>query len=334
MSHYLLFGLMASFPVEYPENESPVLISGKIKLEDYLSKTREYGNLSLRPVLLTFDDDRRDVANPGFYGDAVVAQYSRARYLISVNDNSTDVSTLSDAIHAALSVLSIPPEEDYLLLPIDAEEIKNGRLSIEKLNELKNQYLGLPKSRIDEAISASGYDYWRDDHAWILTNILLNDKQLRYAALFLREAMRDYCFIGDEKIEILESFKELPSTVSEGVRVENAIHNSYKVIETLYGGSLPKKQEKLVRKFAEMKIDLRDLVGFKYGEIKPETVAEKIQKHKLFRDSKAAHGGKLTNRMSGLYHVMDFQNLALHLLMLALNYRLGKPVFLPQTPGA
>ncbi|MEM7196012.1 MAG: hypothetical protein AAF402_13765 [Pseudomonadota bacterium] len=112
----------------------------------------------------------------------------------------------------------------------------------------------------------------------------------------------------------------VPLTISESVKVEIALHHFYKVIETIYGGALPRMpqgNERLLQKFEKIGIDLNEVVGFPHENAHEEPIIDKISKLRGARDERAAHGGAKLDRKSTYYELIDAQEMSRYLLLKA-----------------
>lgn len=135
--------------------------------------------------------------------------------------------------------------------------------------------------------------------------------------------MRDYLFIGGEVRDVLDDHESHPDTISEGVRIENTMHNCYKAVEAIHGGNLPHDDGKVVRKFAQQGIDLSTPVGYSRGPLKREPAIDKLVRLRRIRDYKAAHGRITRDRKSSFYELMDHQRLVRFIVAKAIEARCG-----------
>ena len=325
---------MASFAVSVDpsvDNGFRSISSSDIDLSDYLSAKREYSNLTLRPVLVEKKDSSPLVAQLELLGKGVIANYRDAYYHVEILNEDINQFSLCDALNAGMTLLNIIEDEDMFLIPIELADINDHRMDKRILLSRRNAAVGLP-DYVDDHLSwtRSGYGYDRENLIWMLATTLVDDEILLYAALFIREAFRDYQFLSnDDVVKALSESEQLPDTISEGVRIENAIHNCYKAIEAIYGGNLPQKETKIVKKFKEKGIDLTQLVGYKFEEIEQQPAIDKVVRLRSSRNFKSAHGRIHANRKSTLYELMDFQQLAIYLVMSAIFPRTGVNILHP-----
>jgi hypothetical protein len=131
-----------------------------------------------------------------------------------------------------------------------------------------------------------------------------------YAALFLRASFSEYIFLGDEIEETILK-NDGPLFVHDAVRAENAVHNAYKVIEAIWGGSLPKDVTKVERGLQDKGIDPHAMVGYDHHGIHPKVqLVAKVLALQKARNERAAHGRIDAGRKSTYYEIMDYQALA------------------------
>lgn len=316
--HYVLTGLMASFPVPVTPDETEFnhsVSSSDVDIADYFSASRTYSDITLRPVLVPIGNRTSMVPDIELLGKGVVARLNHALYHVENHSDRIDRFLICDALHAALSLLGHPLEKDLVLLPIDPSDISANRLSAEDLYRKSNQGTDAPLYVYDEYLDTRyslGYEF--DDLMWIVATILVEYDVLLYASLFIRESMMSYQFLGDDIREVLLTYEKLPDTISEGVKIENAIHNCYKAIEAIHGGNLPQNTNKILRNFRELGIDLSKLTGYSLNEVKQEPAIDKLIRLRSRRDYKSAHGRIGPNRKSTYYELMDFQELARYIV--------------------
>ena len=240
--HFILADLMASFivPVDHEEVlKRGGVSSSDINLNEYLSSTREYSKLILGPVLIEDMNDLPTVSRPELLGESVAARYDKAYYQVESLDKEINRYMICDALHPAMAPLQVSHEEGMFLIPINLNDIKDHRIDKRTLLTRRNRAIGLP-DYVDNYIDweRTGYPYQTEDLIWRLATTLIDDEVLLYAALFMREAMRDFQLLSnDDVVQAINAREQIPDTISDGVRVENAIHNCYKSIEAIYGGN-------------------------------------------------------------------------------------------------
>jgi hypothetical protein len=331
--HYLLANLMASFTVSNESSRS--ISSADIDLSDYLSVKQGYSNITLRPVLIEDGGSLPLVAQPELLGSAIAAHYFEAYYHVEIFNESINQFLLCDSLNAAMALLGMPEDEGMLLIPVELGDINDRRINKKTLLSRRNAVVGernYPDDYIDWIRSSYGYDL--QNLIWTLATTLVEDEVLLYAALFIREAIRDYQFRSNCDVEkALHDIEQLPETISESVRIENAIHNCYKAVEAIHGGNLPKDEAKIIRSFQGKEIDLTQLTGFKFEGIALKPAIEKVIALRKSRNYKSAHGRIGANRKSTFYELMDFQKLAIHLVMSAIYPRTGVNILHPVVAG-
>jgi hypothetical protein len=326
--HYILASLMASFAVKVDskaDEGSRVLTSSDVDLSEYLAAYREYADLVIRPLIVETDDDRPPSFTFSHEAKAIFANYNDAYYHVEITSNDIDQYSLVDALNAAMALLEIREDEDLFFIPVEPTDINDQRITKRTLLSRRNAAVGLP-AHFDDYIdwSRRGFDYRLDDLIWMLATTLIDDEVLLYAALFVRESLRDYQFRSqDDVLKAIAEIEQHPDTISEGVRIENAIHNCYKAIEAIYGGNLPQKASKIVKSFEKKGIDATELVGYKIEEIEQQPAIDKIINLRSSRNFKSAHGRIKVDRKSTYYELMDFQQLARYMVTRAIYPRTG-----------
>lgn len=217
---------------------------------------------------------------------------------------------LIDAIHAARALLDYAFHEDITAVPLDPSTIPKSRcMQVEDVVRLAPTALARQALReaFETRSSSAGV---RDQLVWRLVPLFLNNQQLLYAALFLKASLDEYHFLGDE-IEDAILANDEPLFVHDAVRAENAIHNAYKTIEAIWGGSLPQDLGKIADGLKQMGIDPDAMVGYPHHDIHPkQRLVEKVVTLRKARNEKAAHGRIHAGRKSTYYEVMDSQALA------------------------
>jgi hypothetical protein len=304
-NHYVLSQLYASFSVPTRKRKNPFLLSTRdIKLSSYLAARMDYGEVIVRPILVE-RSDAPSVPNIELTGREAVASYRTSLYHVEVLDSAISRASLSDAIHAAMSLLDVAPEEDVLL-------------------RCRNAAVGLPVHVEDFSLrERTGYSYAVHKSMWDFATALVATEVLLYASLFVREATRDHRFYAGDVSGMLANHKSYPRIISEAVRIENAVHNCYKAIEAIHGGNLPTDKQKIVRNFGGLGIDLIQPIGYHNAEITREPVIDKIMRLRHSRDWKSAHGRITADRKSTYYELMDFQQLARYIVLEAIRAKTG-----------
>lgn len=325
---FLLTGLMAQFMVRCKSvvsDRGGVLVSSEdVDIDDYKGAEREFSNFILRPLFLDLGEDFGDAPHvEPLGGAATVAAYRRARYEIEILDNSINSYALTDAIHAAFALFEIQEHEVLSLIEVDDSKIPGSRVVSEKvLGEWYESTTGRPLDTYERNVTfltSSLYGWNLDEVVWDIVSGTMNHDVLMYAMLFVREAIRNYTFDHGDIREIIDSYTEVPETISEAVKIENAIHNLYKALEAIHGGNLPKDTNKIVRNFAEIGIDLTQLVGYNYGSVHEEQAINKLDRLRTSRDYKAAHGRIGGDRKTTFYELLDYQQLVRFIVLEAVR---------------
>lgn len=285
------------------------------------------GQLSVQPILFV-KDGKYPHGNWSFSGSNgfTTVSHGDAYYQLSVQSNSYTQSNLTDGIYAALAILHHFKEEDLMLIPIEAKDIPKNRLikTSEAAEILKRSLPSTYKLYDCQSIFdikwSRGYDF--DQDLWALVASIALDEQILYASLFLRSSLDEFIFIGDDITTVIDESEEKPKHVYEAVRLENAIHNCYKVVEAICGGPLPKERKKISNRLREAGIDPDERGGYTVsGKFDVETVVDKIGKLRAARNDRAAHGRIHKDRKSTYYELMDYQALACHLLSQFIEFR-------------
>lgn len=295
------------------------------QLREALSFRREFpqSKLKVQPLLIT-DGSRQSV---GIEDQKDVTAYSCSGlfYQVTIDDEIGSSPNLFDAIHAALAILEYS-DHDILLVPIDPSAIPENRiLPLSVAAEIYKMSLPYASQfRTYETVFLSQWraTYYTDKTLWELVSRIINDEQIIYAANFLRTTYENYQFFGDSIDEVILAHNEVPQHIREAVTVENAIHNCYKVVEAIYGGTLPGSDKKIKEKFAKSGIDTDKLAGYeRFGVFKKEKIIDKIKFLRSARNEKAGHGRIHKDRKSTYYELMDYQALASNMLLMFVAHR-------------
>lgn len=314
MTTYVLSCLRAYFKMDCAN-------STEVTLREYLSCTRTYGAITLKPLIIYDNADvleRWDCSHEshGFY----VANQC-AIYEVHVNDEYIGAANILDSILGTAALMeSVFENEELLLIPMDSIEIPESR-TIELGNFV--EILAGSSAQIyqcnyykDKFTFHWGRSYEFDDALWKIVSNVMHDEKIIYSLHFLKTAHDNIQFLGDDIEEYVIRNGEVPKTVAESVMIENAIHNCYKTIESLYGGSLPNKDAKIKRKFNTIGIDVDELVGYQHhGIMERDSILNKIRSLEIARNNKAAHGNINIDRRSTYYETLDYQALARNLVM-------------------
>lgn len=167
--HFILSKLFAYFPVTPKSNaNSRVISSEDITLDDYLSRERSLGSITLRPLLFSQDRDRRTVVHSEFgKGDIVISSYPSSLYHLEIRD-SVDEFALADAINASMALMEIgsqQADDDIGLVQIHPENIPNSRTII-GLEELSSLFVNIETTNPLAFNSRVGYGWQIDFSLW------------------------------------------------------------------------------------------------------------------------------------------------------------------------
>lgn len=244
-------------------------------------------------------------------------------YQLTVDDSVISQSNLLDSIYAALALLE-HVGKDILLFPISAVDIPVSRvLTKEEALQLYRHALPNVSSLFANSVFDSQWHstFQFDQTLWEIVTRIADNEKVIFACNFLMSSYSEYQFMGDSIGEVILAHEEVPQYINEAVKLENAIHNCYKVVEAICGGTLPTSQKKLKNKLENIGIDPNELVGYEtYGVFKKEKIITKIEALRLARNERAAHGRIHKDRKSTFYELMDYQSLANALLVMFIRH--------------
>lgn len=314
MQSFLLPGLMAfgrTTSTEFPINT--------VAIDEYLTSTRAYKNIEIQPVIIRTEESIEHhwhlSLNDGY---SLLASY-QGIYEIRLTKPGMGASELIDALHGMMAILHSISPVNYFVIPIEVDSIPASRII--NLHDAASLCVAMMPNASTQYDCHSifdnswGRDFHFDEHLWKLVDQVIGDETTVYASLFLRAAYEKYIFLGDDIETAILEHEESPARITEAVDIENAIHNTYKVVEAIYGGVLAKDWAQVANNFTTIGIDTEELVGYTHhGIFQRESVIEKIKRLKLARNERAAHGRIHQNRRITFYELMDFQELARHLL--------------------
>lgn len=312
--NFILPGMMAFGRInseEFPIDSSSI--------DEYLASIRKYEKFEIQPLIV----QTKDSLEHGWHlspcdGYSMVAS-NQGIYEIRLQDTSLDASNLADALNGMMAVMHWVVPEELILIPVERGSIPSSRIiSLDAA-------VGLYKAMLPYTSDARDYDLvflrgWSldsdfDADLWRLVANTIGDEQVIYASLFLRAALEKYSFSGDDIEKVILRNEETPRQIMEAVNVENAIHNAYKIVEAIYGGTLASDWHQVAERLAAKGIDTTELAGYAaHGIFQREPVLEKIKRLKQARDDRAAHGRIHQNRRNTYYELMDYQELVRHLL--------------------
>jgi hypothetical protein len=87
-----------------------------------------------------------------------------------------------------------------------------------------------------------------------------------------------------------------------------------KAVETLYGGTLSGKENRISMRLTELGVDPTEICGFDRPQYTQDTVLKKVLDLRDARNGRAAHGTSADERLNSLYDLCDFQHLTSLLL--------------------
>lgn len=301
----------------HPRNE-------RRRLKQFLSARRTIGEISLdlQPLIISFRKEANSKRGWSYEldTDSICIGHADALYQLSIDAAVLDVEKLIDAIHGARALNRSLIELDIEAIEIDPEKIPANRQML--VSQVPTIMLSAGPLFSDSSFRhRSGAGGSEDAQTWRLVPYLLKDETLLYAALFLRASFHEFIFSGDGiEDAILEN--DGPNFIHDAVRAENAIHNAYKAVEAIWGGTLPAKVNKLEGGLSTRGIDPGLLVGYAHHEIHPkERIVDKLIDLRKARDQRAAHGRIHAERKSTYYEILDYQALAATILNLYMKHK-------------
>lgn len=289
-------------------------------IDEYLASVRKYEKIEIQPVLIQTDKPLEfsgwQFSPCGGYSKVACSQ---GIYEVRLRDSKLGASDLLDVLHGMLAFMHSVSPDELIAIPIEEGSIPPSRIiGIDDAVRLYKSTLPYTSDVYDYNVVF--LDSWSrhsefDVNLWRLVAHVIGDEEVAYASLFLRAAFEKYLFLGDDIEDVILRHEEVPSRILEAVDVENAIHNAYKVVEAIYGGTLSSDWDHVVKRLAAKGINTAELVGYTNHDIfKREPMLEKIKRLKQARDDRAAHGRVHQNRRNTFYELMDYQELVRQLL--------------------
>jgi hypothetical protein len=242
---------------------------------------------------------------------------STGRYTISLSGHSA--LDLLDIIHASLALLrQTVDDDDLMLIPVEEGDLPETRVITSKsFDALARRRLPMHSAQTAPLIAFSlseNYGLHFDDCLWRLCDLLLNHVAHTRAALYFRSAIRHVFLQSGPVDDYHASFEEMPSLIREQAAMESSITDCLKAVETLYGGMLPRDDNRIATRLKTLGVDPTEICGFKRPQYSQDTVLAKILDLRHARDSRAAHGSSAEERLNSLYDLCDFQHLTSLLL--------------------
>lgn len=319
---YLLTGICAYAHFSEDVTYGPALVRRVMESRRVIAD----GKIEITQVFIPHDKvDAKHGWTTGCEADSIAVSHRDSFYLLRVND-ALSPERIVDCIHAATSLCEhLIEDETVKLLPFSKSWLpKRGvllwndlLLNLEQLDGRRwhrsnTQHLGFSKR-------SGGAEH--DEMMWALLPVFLTEERLLYSALFLRASEEQMVFKGDDIEDTVLRAGDFPLQLHEAVKIENAIHNAYKVVEAIYGGTLS-KDEQMVRKQLESQgISVDEPVGYQHHGLHPrEPIMLKIAKLREARNDRAAHGRIHANRKNTYYELMDYQALARAMLWMRIQH--------------
>lgn len=335
MPHFILTRLATHFFTNV--SREPDLSSDDVAISDYLSAIRQYQHFVLRPVLIA-RQNRRIVPTASLIDDdAYIADFSpdESRYEIETASDSVPKEHVLDVLDATMAFISRRTDRDLKIFQIDPEDIPESRvLSQGEFTDVCAEPLGVHRDHIQYSGILDGCSYYPeiDLLMWQLADAIFEQDVVLYAMMFFREALYSLIDIIDVHSEP-ESVTDKPLSVSESVKLENALHNFYKVIEAVYGGTLANDDSKVKTNLMKRGINPDEIVGFKHLPATEESVMAKTRNLQNARDERAAHGRVHANRKGTYFEVLDSMELAHYFIVRFIeNKTTIQPLSVPSVP--
>lgn len=319
---YLLTGICAYAHFSKDVTYGPALVRRVMESRRVIAN----GKIEITQVFIPHDKlDANHGWTTGCEANSIAVSHRDSFYLLRVND-ALSPERIVDCIHAATSLCEHPIEDETVtLLPFSKSWLpKRGVLrwndlltNLERLDGRRwhpsnTKHLGL-------SMSCGGAE--RDEMMWTLIPMLLTEERLLYAALFLRASEEQIAFKGDDIEDTVLRADDFPLQLHEAVKIENAIHNAYKVVEAIYGGTLSNDEQKVRKQLQSQGIFVDEPVGYQHHGLHPrEPILLKIAKLREARDDRAAHGRIHANRKNTYYELMDYQALARTILWMRIRH--------------
>ncbi|PWW30115.1 hypothetical protein DFO74_1554 [Chromohalobacter israelensis] len=283
---------------------------------------RKLKNFVLRPIIV--ERDRHIVPSPHL----VETYKSKRKMLVGFSpiDGRYEIEPIAsdypserilDALDASRAFINRSTERNLTLIGVNEGDLPDTRiLHREDFLILCSRQLGVHTGEHTYSSVLDGFSYQSefDVLLWQLADTVYDDDDLIYALLFFREALYSLENIVDVHSKP-DSISDAPISISESVKLENAIHNFYKVVEAIYGGTLSNDANKIRSKFFHRGVNCDEVVGFPHWPDARGTIFDKISELQLARNERAAHGRVHTNRKGSYFEVMDAMELAHHLIV-------------------
>lgn len=327
MSRFILTDLMAMFSANKASTklDNGFIISSSFDVDftKWLVSQRDYGSVVLRPVIVRNSVNDANTARLEYNSGDTFVSFSKGLYEVEITTSRFDQRNLRDALYAAMALNETADDYELIFIPIPSNSIREDRtVSSKTAAQWYEESLNMPTGpRLEQSLFSSRtlFDFEFDDTMWTFAVTIADNEELIYASIFLREALRDYVFFGNEVKEVLADTAAQPSSIALAARVENAVHNCYKAIEAVSGGNLPKKSTKIVSKFKGIGVDLETEVGYSSDPAGKQSAIIVLEQLRHSRDWKSAHGRIQADRKSTFYELMNFQQLTRFILIDAIR---------------
>jgi hypothetical protein len=182
---------------------------------------------------------------------------------------------------------------------------------------------GIGSPQYFDIMSCVGFPSRAISQLWQLVPAILGDKAIMEAAHFYRESISLVWIADDDVFEIMCDDSDVPTSLSERVRLQTAYLNAYKAVEAVIGEP-PRDKRKLRARLAQIGVDPDEKVGYELYGMTPgmETVLDKLLTMQKMRDKVAAHA-KTDARVPISYcELKDKQGFARDFLLTAIQHSL------------
>ena len=199
---------------------------------------------------------------------------------------------------------------------------KKGYVTISEIKEYEELKPYDQKSAefSEEIFSACWITRSNVEIAWRMARVLYDDRNLFNGASFFQSSQEKFYVTPGQLIDIIGDNSTAKSGWEQS-RLEDALINIYKTIEAVIG-DIPKDDRKYFNKLVQKGIDPHELVGY---SCKKE-LHSLIREINSERDKKSAHG-KTPKRKIKIGDMLEYQECARHVLLLAIEHQLGDKVF-------
>jgi hypothetical protein len=182
---------------------------------------------------------------------------------------------------------------------------------------------GIGSPQYFDIMGCVGFPSRAISQVWQLVPAILGDKAIMEAAHFYRESISLAWIADDDVFEIMGNNSDIPTSLTERVRLQTAYLNAYKAIEAVMGEP-PKDKRKLKAKLADIGVDPDEEVGYELYGMTPgiETVLDKLLAMQKMRDKVAAHAKTHARVPISYCELKDKQGFARHFLLTGIQHSL------------